>query len=129
MQIDRSFFDKFNSQPLLNNVKELGKSVVHEITCILNSRLSTTLQNSTSIKSDPFNYGIAEITSIKGSEDCSHLFMPHIKKCILDADPRIDNLYISNVYIDLLNQIISFDIKFTLKNFSSTIVTNIKVNK
>ena len=121
MQIDRPFFDKFNSSAIISNIRDLGKSIVQEVDRILNSRLP--IDNATSIKDNPFYYGINEIISIGSDDYLNNVFIPHMKKHILDAEPRINDLDVSNVVIDRFTQTISFNIKFTFKN--STFSTNI----
>ena len=115
MKIDRSFFDKFNNNTYIKNIKELGESIIAEIYNILSTRLklNINLKNFNRIKKNPFDYGIMDLQSFKNIEQLSE----NIKQCILLNEPRIKECIIENVSINTYNQTINFDIIFTIHNY------------
>lgn len=115
MKIDRSFFDKFNNNTYIKNIKELGESIIAEIYNILSTRLklNINLKNFNRIKKNPFDYGIIDLQSFKNIEQLSE----NIKQCILLNEPRIKECIIKNVSINTYNQTINFDIIFTIHNY------------
>ena len=123
MKIDRSFFDKFNNSIYINNIKELGESIIAEVYNILSNRLKfhINFNKFKGTKSNPFDYGIIDLQSFNNIEQLSI----SIKQCILLNEPRIHECHIENININNKKQSIDFNIIFIIHNnaecFQSTI--------
>ena len=118
MKADRPLLDKFVYSVFFDNVKDLGRSIAHEINNILSSRVPKALDL-------PFKYGILDFSVFNEDES---LFISYIKKAILEFEPRINLINITDLKVDRQKQVISFTLKFTLKShYIDSFVTNIYV--
>ena len=125
MKVDRSFFDKFNNSTYINNIKELGESIIAEIYNILSTRLKSHINSSTfkGTKENPFDYGIIDLQSFNNIEQLSE----NIKQCIMLYEPRIKDCHIENVNIDQQKQSITFNIFFIIDSYSKCFQSNINI--
>lgn len=116
MKLDRSFFDKFNKNTYINNIKELGESIIAEVYSILSTRLKSHInfKKFKGTKYNPFDYGILDLQSFDNIEQLSD----NIRQCILLYEPRIKECYIENCHVNHHKQLINFNILFTIDNYS-----------
>ncbi|MBR1944096.1 MAG: GPW/gp25 family protein [Alphaproteobacteria bacterium] len=131
--MDRSFFDKFNNSTYLKDVNEFGKSIISEIYNILSTRLRLpiNIKDFKGTKNNPFNYGILDLLAFDNINKMDKLeqLSDNIKQCIMLHEPRIKDCHIENLTINNQKQNISFNIIFTIYNYSEYFRSNIYINK
>lgn len=125
MRIDRPFFDKFNSSTYIQDIKELGKSIIVEIYNILSTRIKShiNVNKFKGTSENPFDYGIIDLQSFDNIEKLSS----NIRSSIMLYDPRVKDCYIENININQQQQSIEFSILFTIDQYSECFRSNINI--
>ena len=112
-RIDAPFLSKFNEGSIyLKTESELFNSIINEIGNILSTKLKMKYTSGDS----PFSYGISDLQSLENSEDSLNEFKIQCRKTILQFEPRISDIVISDCSFNGLNQCLEIEISCQLKS-------------
>ena len=126
-KVDLPFLEKFNQDSVyIDSYSVLCQSIVDEIGSILFSKLKISGKYM-NFKDVPFSYGIRDIQSINVSYDELRDFKTHCEEAILNLEPRLESIEISDIKLDKEKQVLNLKIICLPKHHKQNFITEIKL--
>lgn len=126
-KVDLPFLEKFNqSSVYIDSYGGLCQSIVEEIGNILFSKLKLSGKYG-DFKDIPFSYGVRDIQSVNASFEELRNFKTHCEEAILNLEPRLESIEISDIKLDKEKQVLNLKIICLPKHHKQNFITEIKL--